>query len=205
MKFIKEACVGSLREAIIAEKKGADRIELCDNLAMGGTTQSLGTIEVAKEVLNIPVNAIIRPRGGDFVYDEIEIEIMKRDIEQCKRIGINGVVIGVLDSNNNIDTEKLKYILKGVEDMEVTFHMAFDEVEEPFKAIDLLADLGINRILTKGGKEGTAIDNSEMLKKYIEYSKERIIILPGSGITKENAIELRENTNALELHGTKIV
>lgn len=205
MKYIKEACVGSIKEALIAERNGADRIELCDNLAMGGTTQSLGTIEVANEVLSIPVNVIIRPRGGDFVYDDIEVEIMKWDIEQCRRIGVNGIVIGMLDEKNNINMEQLLYLLKYVGDMEVTFHMAFDEVENPFNAIDLLASLKINRILTKGGKEGTAIDNCESLKKYIEYSKDRIIILPGSGITKDNAEALRAYTGALELHGTKIV
>lgn len=205
MKLLKEACVGDIKEAILAEKNGANRIELCDNLAMGGTTQSLGTIEMAKRLLKIPVNAIIRPRGGNFIYDDIEVEIMKKDILECKRIGINGVVVGMLDSDNNINVEQLKYLLDDIGDLEVTFHMAFDEVNNPFESIGLLSELGINRILTKGGKEGNAIENRDMLKKYIEYSNNGIIILPGSGVTKENAEELQEYTKASELHGTKIV
>ena len=148
---IYEACVGNYVEAIEAEKRGANRIELCDNLMQDGTTPSYGTIKLAVKKTNIPVMVIIRPRGGNFEYSSDEVEIMKEDIKVCKKLGAHGVVIGAL-KGKEIDLETIEALLQECEGLSVTFHMAFDEIEDKYKAIDKLAELGINRILTKGGK-----------------------------------------------------
>lgn len=200
---ILEACVGSFKEAVIAEKKGAHRIELCDNLLEGGTTPSYGTIKKTVETLNIPVMVIIRPRGGDFVYSEEEVDIMKSDIEICKELGAKGVVIGALDGKE-IDKNVLAELINAAKPMDITFHMAFDLIEDKYKAIDILESYGVNRILTTGGYEN-ALEGKESLRNLIEYSKDKIIVMPGKGITKENREEIVNYTKAKEVHGTKIV
>src|SRR5690625_4385141 len=204
MSILKEACVGSFTEAKKAWQLGADRIELCYNLAEGGTTPSMGTIKMAKEVLDIPICVIVRPRGGSFVYTHEEIQIMEEDIKRCKQMGADGIVIGALDENNELNLEVLERLIGQAGDMELVFHMAFNLIEDKKAALDKLIDLGINRVLTSGG-EGSAFDNMENLKELIEYAKDRITILPGGGITEDNYMELVEKTGAKEVHGTKIV
>lgn len=199
-----EACVGNISEALEAEKRGASRIELCDNLMEGGTTPSFGTIELAKEKINIPFMVIIRPRGGDFVYSDEEFIVMKKDIELCKKLGVYGVVLGILDKKNNIDIEKTRELVELSKPMKVTFHMAFDEIYDKDKAIEELISLGIDRILTKGCKT-KALDGLETIKRLVKISNGRIEILPGGGITKENFKYIVENTGVREVHGTKIV
>ncbi len=203
-KLIFEACVGSYSSAKEAEIHGASRIELCDNLKEGGTTPSYGTIKIAKKNLKIPVFVIIRPRGGDFIYSQEEIEIMKEDIIQCKSLGVDGVVLGILDEGYNVNVDKLASLIELAKGMKITFHMAFDEILDKKKAIDTLVTLGVHRILTKGSNGG-AIEGKEILKELIEYSKGKIIILPGGGVTKENYHILREYLGVEEFHGTKIV
>ncbi|WP_337993004.1 copper homeostasis protein CutC [Clostridium sp. 'White wine YQ'] len=204
MEYILEAAVGSFIEAKIAEELGADRIEYCDNMLEGGTTPSIGSITIAKKVLKTPFNVIIRPRGGDFVYTEDEIEIMKMDIQECRHLGINGIVVGVLNKENKIDVEIMKNLIKLAKPMSITFHMAFDEIQDKKEAIDILADLGVDRILTKGGAD-KAEKNINELAELIKYANKKIIILPGGGITSENFKRIAEATGARELHGTKIV
>ncbi len=204
MDIIKEACVGNYREAKKADELGADRVELCDNLMEGGTTPSYGTILLAKEKLNLDIFPIIRPRGGDFVYTEDEILIMEKDIELCKKAKVDGVVFGILTKDNKIDEEKNKRLIEKAEGLNITFHMAFDEIEDSKSAIDTLIKLGVDRILTKGGKV-SALNNVDALKELIEYAGEDIIILPGGGVTKDNYMELVEKTKAKEVHGTRIV
>ncbi|MGG5460306.1 copper homeostasis protein CutC [Clostridium sp. B9] len=199
-----EACVGSYKEGKRAEELGANRIELCDNLGQGGTTPSYGTILQCKKDLNIDINVIIRPRGGDFVYSSEELEIMKSDIELCKKSGVNGVVFGFLKEDNTLDFEITKEFVEFSKPLSVTFHMAFDEIEDKLGTIDLLASLDIDRILTKGG-DISAFNNVEKLRELIEYAGDRIIILPGGGVTSENYLELKEKTLAKEFHGSKIV
>ncbi len=199
-----EACIGNYREAKKAMKLGADRLEICDNLKEGGTTPSYGTILKCKENLKVDMNVIIRPRGGDFNYSEEELEIMKTDIELCKSIGVNGVVFGFLNEDNTLDFETTKKFVELSKPLSTTFHMAFDEIENKFDALDKIASLGIDRILTKGGSE-SAFKNKEFLKELVEYAGERIIILIGGGVTKENFEELRLFTGAKEFHGSKIV
>jgi len=202
--LILEACTGSLEEAKKAEALGADRIELCDNLLEGGTTPSFGVIALAKQKIKIPLNVIIRPRGGNFVFTGDEFGAMKLDIEKCKELGGNGVVVGLLDQNDRIPQEKLKELLALAYPLSTTFHMAFDEIADQKEAVDILAGLGVHRILTKGGKN-SALENLDRLKDLIAYAGEKIIILPGGGITKENREMAARETAARELHGTKIV
>ncbi|MDZ4994105.1 copper homeostasis protein CutC [Clostridium perfringens] len=204
MTILLEACVGSYTEGKRAEELGANRIELCDNLSQGGTTPSYGTILQCKNDMKIDINVIIRPRGGNFVYSKEELNIMKNDIELCKKIGITGVVFGFLNKDNTLDFETTKEFVKLAKPLSITFHMAFDDIEDKFDAIDKIASLGIDRILTKGG-EDNAFKNKDYLKKLVEYAGERIIILPGGGVTKENFLELKKYTNANEFHGSKIV
>ncbi|MED3864266.1 copper homeostasis protein CutC [Priestia megaterium] len=204
MKYIKEACVEGYEQAKKAEKLGADRIELCDNLSEGGTTPSYGTIRYASEHLDTDINVIIRPRSGDFVYSEAEFQIMKKDVKACKDLRVNGVVFGILTEEAEIDYGRTKELIAEAYPLSVTFHMAFDEVHEKHKAIDILSELGADRILTKGGK-GSALQNLHMIRELITYANERIIILPGGGIHESNAERVMKETKAAELHGTKIV
>lgn len=204
MNILKEACVGNYMEAKRAYELGADRLELCHNLKEGGTTPSYGTILLAKEDLNLKINVIIRPRGGSFVFTEEEIQVMEKDIEICKSLKVDGVVIGALTKDNKIDEIAIKRLVKKAGDLSITFHMAFDEIDDKKEALDKLVELGIDRVLTKGG-QGKALDNQESLKELVEYAGKRIIILAGGGVTKDNYIELVKNTGVKEVHGTKIV
>ena len=187
MKILKEVCVENLAEALEAEKRGADRIELCDNLSFGGTTQSYGTIKKALEKLKIPVFPIIRPRGGDFFYTEDEIEIMKEDVKMCKSLGAEGVVLGMLTKDKKIDFSLVKEFVSLAYPMEVTFHKAIDELENPVEAVEGLINAGVKRILSSGTKE-TALEGAEILNKMIEKADGRIIIVAAGRITAENKI-----------------
>lgn len=200
---IKEACVGSYVEALTAYQKGADRIELCTNLSEGGTTPSYGTIAKTIKMITIPVMVIIRPRGGNFVYSNEEMEIMLEDIEICKKLGVYGVVIGILTPEGKVDEVNTKVLINKAKPMKVTFHMAFDEIENQEQALEQLVKLGVDRILTKGCKT-CASDGQEHLKKLVNLADNRIIILTGGGVTAENYEALVNYTNVKEVHGTKI-
>ena len=204
MKILKEVCVENLAEALEAEKRGADRIELCDNLSFGGTTQSYGTIKKALEKLKIPVFPIIRPRGGDFFYTEDEIEIMKEDVKMCKSLGAEGVVLGMLTKDKKIDFSLVKEFVSLAYPMEVTFHKAIDELENPVEAVEGLINAGVKRILSSGTKE-TALEGAEILNKMIEKADGRIIIVAAGRITAENFQEVSKKILAFEYHGKKIV
>ncbi|MCY6485744.1 copper homeostasis protein CutC [Clostridium aestuarii] len=201
--IIYEACVGNYNQALKAEKFGANRIELCDNLLEDGTTPSYGTIKRTILNLNIPVMVIIRPRGGNFEYSSDEVEIMKDDIITCKKLGAYGVVIGAL-KNCCIDKDVIKELVEIAKPISTTFHMAFDEIEDKYIAIDELSKLGVDRILTKGGNEN-ALNGKEKLKDLVRYSNNRISIMPGKGVTKENRKFILEFTGAKEIHGSKVV
>ena len=202
--FKYEACVKSLEEALKAEKFGADRVELCDNMIEGGTTPSYGTIALAKEMLNIPTMVMIRPRGGDFTYSEVEFNIMKKEIELCKYLNVYGVVFGILNKDKTIDVERVKEIVNLAKPMKITFHMAFDEVLNKEQAMEQLIEIGVDRILTKGGAPN-ATEGKEVLRDLIQKAGDRIIILPGGSLTKNNCKDFGEYVKAKELHGTKIV
>ncbi|WP_291647616.1 copper homeostasis protein CutC [Clostridium sp.] len=200
---IYEACVGNYNEAVRAEDLGANRIELCDNLLEDGTTPSFGTIKKAVEKLNIPIMVIIRPRGGNFEYSEDEADIMIQDIKLCKDLGAHGVVIGAL-KGNTIDLDLTKKMVEAAKPMKVTFHMAFDSIDDKKSAIDDLVKLGVDRILTKGGCEN-ALEGKDKLKELVDYAEDRIIIMPGKGVNKDNREYILEYTGAKEIHGTKVV
>lgn len=210
--IIKEFCAENFTTIPQAIQHGARRIELCDNLTVGGTSVSLGvlteTISYCHE-LDIPVMTIIRPRGGDFFYNDTELKMMEIDILEAKKVGADGVVIGCLtEDQSEIDIEAMDQLLAHTEGLQVTFHMAFDALskEEQFNAIDWLVERGVERILTHGGPAGTPIqDNFEHLQALIAHADGRIIILPGGGITAENAQEVIETLGVKEVHGTKIV
>ncbi|MGX7243518.1 copper homeostasis protein CutC [Enterococcus quebecensis] len=209
--MIKEFCAENFTDIPTAIRNGAGRIELCDNLAVGGTTPSTGVIE---EVISyageksIPVMTIIRPRGGDFIYNDIELKIMHTDLIEAKKMGTDGVVLGCLANDGWLDEEALELLIENAEGLQITFHMAFDELskENQFKAIDWLAEHDVHRILTHGGLAGTPIEeNFDHLKELINYANDRIIILPGGGISDKNVDAVVDALQVSEVHGTKIV
>lgn len=202
--MIREKCIGSFLEALEAQKLGAERVELCDNLAEGGTTPSYGTIKIVVEKLSIPAFVIIRPRGGDFYYTPEEIEIMKEDIKLCKKLGVKGVVIGALNSDNTINYEAIQDMINLAKPMSITFHKAIDELPNPVAEVRKLAKLGVNRILTSGTKE-TAVEGQEVLREMIKEAGDEIIIVVAGKVTKENLQEISALIPTKEYHGKKIV
>ncbi|MEG0297234.1 MAG: copper homeostasis protein CutC [Clostridium sp.] len=200
---IYEMCVGNYNGAVLAEQLGADRIELCDNLLEDGTTPSYGTIKRTIENIKVPSMVIIRPRGGNFEFSEDEVQIMLDDIKACKDLGAYGVVIGAL-KGKAMDLETTKKLVEEAKPMQITFHMAFDDIEDKFAAIDQLVELGVQRILTKGGM-ANAIEGKDALRELVNYADGRIIIMPGKSVTKANRDEILEYTGAKEIHGTKVV
>ena len=202
--MIKEACVESFEKALEAQNQGANRIELCENLIVGGTTPSYGTVKVCLEKLNIPIFPMIRARGGNFIYSKDEIEIMKEDIKIFKELGVKGLVLGCLTSDNKIDLELTKELVDLAYPMEVTFHKAIDEIQNPLDYIDDLVNIGIKRILTSGGK-ATALEGKDLINEIIKKSNERLKIVVAGKVTKENLNELSNLISSDEFHGKLIV
>ena len=202
--MIKEACVESFEKALEAQSNGANRIELCENLAVGGTTPSYGTVKICLEKLNIPIFPMIRARGGNFVYSKDEIEIMKEDIKVFKDLGVKGLVLGCLTSDNKIDLELTKTLVNLAYPMEITFHKAIDEISNPLDYIEDLVNIGIKRILTSGGK-ATALEGKDLINDMIKKSNGRLKIVVAGKVTKENLNELSNLISADEFHGKLIV
>ena len=200
-----EICANSYQSAVNAQKAGADRIELCAELSVGGITPSFGLLkQVAKEI-TIPINVLIRPRSGNFCYSDEEFKIMKSDIQICKELGFSGIVSGILHSDNSIDIKKTKELIELSKPLSFTFHRAFDCVTNPKESLKQLIDLKVDRILTSGLQEKAA-QGIDLLKNLNELAKDKIILLPGSGITPENAA-LFKNAGFKEIHtsATKII
>jgi len=202
--ILREACVGSFKESCSAVAKGANRLELCENLLEGGTTPSYGTIAMAQERLNTPLLVMIRPRGGNFVYTTDESEIMKRDIQICKELGVYGVVFGVLTEDDKLDMAAMKTLVALSKPMKITCHMAFDTLEDPLEGLEQLIELEIDRVLTKGGKIN-ALEGIPTLKKLVTLASDRIIIVAGGGVNEANYQMIAEKTGVKEVHGTKIM
>jgi copper homeostasis protein len=196
-----EICVGSLQSAIAAQAGGADRIELCDNLAEGGTTPSYGMLVQCKKLLQIPFFPIIRPRGGDFIYLKDEFEIMKDDVSCCRDMGCEGIVIGILRKDGSIDIDRCAELIALAGTMQITFHRAFDRCNDLERGLEDIIQLGCNRVLTSGGKE-YAFDGVEALKSLVSQAGTRIIIMPGSGINELNLHTILKETSATEFHST---
>lgn len=197
--FIIEICANSVESAIQAQLGGANRIELCDNLMEGGTTPSIGMIKCAVKNLDIPINVIIRPRGGDFCYSEIEFESMLNDIFILKETGINGVVVGVLKPDGSIDLERCKKLIDAARPLEITFHRAFDMVKNPFQSLEDIISMGIERLLTSGLQQ-TAQQGSTLISELNRLANGRLIIMPGSGINENSISELIQTTACREYH-----
>lgn len=194
-----EAAAFSLTSAINAYHGGADRIELCTAYAEGGLTPSAGAILLAKEKIPVPIHVMIRPRGGDFIYGEHDIEAMLKDIEFCKKNEIAGVVFGILNTAGNIDKQLCKLLADHAGGMSLTFHRAFDICANPLKAIDDIVACGFHRILTSGQK-ANAMEGLDNIASYVEHAANRIIIMPGSGINKDNAMHIAQQTKCSEMH-----
>ena len=196
-----EVCANSLRSALAAQEGGAIRVELCDNLPEGGTTPSYAQIALAKKLLDLQVYPIIRPRGGDFLYSDLEFELMKEDIKVCRELRCDGVVISILKSDGSVDKERCGELIALAGDMQVTFHRAFDMSNDLFKALEDVIELGCVRILSSGA-ESSAFKGAEVLRRLITQANERISIMPGAGINIDNIAEIIRLTGAKEFHAS---
>lgn len=209
--MIKEFCAENYLDIPTAIKNGANRIELCDNLAVGGTTPSKGVIQASVaycEARQVPVMTMIRPRKGNFYYTNTELAIMKTDLLLAKELKTSGLVFGCLDANNCLDKPALLELINLADGLEITFHMAFDSIpqDKQFAALDWLADHHVTRILTHGGDAKQPLSQTlPHLKELIAYAKGRITILPGGQITYTNATKIATSLGVNEVHGTKII
>jgi copper homeostasis protein len=199
-----EICANSLTSAFAAQEGGATRVELCDNLRDGGTTPSYGQIALAKSKLNIPVFPIIRPRAGDFLYSDLEFEIMKADVIACKTLGCPGVVFGILTPAGKVDLERCTILKTLAGPMSVSFHRAFDMTRSLPEALESLIDIGFERVLSSGSFP-TAIEGASILSELIKQARNRIQVMPGSGIRPGNVRTLVEMTSAQALHASLLV
>lgn len=196
-----ECCCTDAAEAFEAMKGGAGRIELCEDLPCGGVTPSRSGIEATLNSVNIPVNVLIRARGGNFVYSEDEINAMIESVRMCRNLGVNGVVVGALRKDGSIDTDAVKRLMAEAEGLHVTFHRAFDECSDPFKALEDIIALGCDRLLT-AGHASNVNDGEHTLKELNEKAAGRIIILAGSGVRPGNIARLEASTGCKEFHSS---
>jgi copper homeostasis protein len=200
-KTLLEICCGSIDDAIQAEIGGADRVELCSALFLGGLTPSIGTIQEAKRRLKIPVMAMVRPRGGGFCYTDAEFATMERDAEAALDAGADGVVFGILKEDGRIDQRRSARMRKLIGEHQAVFHRAFDVTPDPFKALEQLIDLGITRVLTSGQKD-SAPEGVELIAKLVGRARKRIEILPGGGIRPYNMNDIVRRTRCRQIHMT---
>ena len=194
-----EACVNSAISAIEAQKGGADRVELCENMLEGGCTPSAGAIRFARKHLHIGLFVMIRPRGADFCYSPEEFEIMGNDVITAKELGADGVVFGILKPNGTIDKERMSRLAKLAHPMGITCHRAFDMTVDPFNAMNDLIDLGIDRILTSGQND-SALLGAPLIRELIKKAQNKIILMPGHGIKEHNLKKVILETGASEFH-----
>jgi copper homeostasis protein len=198
-KILLECCVGSVESAVNAELGGAGRVELCSALELGGVTPSSAVIRLARERIGVPLFVLIRPRGGDFHYSPVEVEVMKTDIAAARDLGADGIVLGILREDGNVDVERTAELIEAAGGASITFHRAFDSTPDPLAALETLRELGVNRVLTTGGAD-RAEESLTGLEKLAEAAAGRIGILPGGGINHENCRRIIEQTGAREIH-----
>lgn len=199
--MIFEVCAFNIQSAIIAQRAGAARVELCDNPVEGGTTPSYGTIKETRERISILLYPIIRPRAGNYYYDKEEYSIIKRDILMCRELGCDGISVGAQTIDSEIDTGMLKRIVEWAGPLGVTCNRAFDCAPDPFRALEDIISCGCERILTSGQKSA-APDAGELLGKLVKQAGNRIIIMPGAGINSSNIRKLIQESGAREYHGS---
>jgi len=201
MTHVLEIASNSVTSALAAQRGGADRIELFDNLAEGGTTPSFGSIALAREQLQIPLFVLIRPRPGDFHYDALERDIMLRDIQQCRALGCDGVVIGALDADGNVDMPLCRELVQAAGPMQVTFHRAFDAARDLSVALEDVISLGCQRVLSSGG-EASAEAGADVLYALMKQAEGRISVMAGAGIKPGNIAAVAKATGCVELHAS---
>jgi copper homeostasis protein len=197
--FMIENCANSVQSCVEAQKGGADRVELCAGIPEGGTTPSLGEIVAARKLLHIKLHVIIRPRGGDFLYSPLELEIMEHDIQEAVRLGADGVVFGCLTKDGAIDMPANERLMKAATGISTTFHRAFDCCKNPSEALEQIISLGFKRILTSG-QESAADKGIPLLKSLNEQSKGRIILMAGCGVNERNIAKIYKETDIKEYH-----
>lgn len=201
VKYVIEIATSDFVTTAAAVQGGADRIELCANLSEGGTTPSRGHIKKCREAFAVPIYPIIRPRGGDFLYTREEFDIMLEDVLLCKQLGCDGVVIGLLDAEGSIDLQRTGKLIDAAYPLGVTFHRAFDRCRDPFGALEQLIALGCERILTSG-QQPTVVTAVATIAELNRIAGNRIVIMPGSGVRKENIRMLAQETGCVEFHSS---
>jgi copper homeostasis protein len=196
-----EVAANSVASACAAQAGGAGRVELCAALELGGLTPSQATIALARERLRIPLYVLIRPRAGDFLYDEPECEAMRRDIEACAALGCDGVVLGVLDADGDVDVARCRALMAAAGGMGVTFHRAFDLARDPRRALEAIVALGCERVLTSGG-QASAMEGAALIRALVAQAAGRVSVMPGAGVNAGNLAALAAATGAREFHAS---
>lgn len=196
-----EVAANSLASALAAQAGGAGRIELCSALELGGLTPSHGEIALVREQVGLPLYVLIRPRAGDFLYNAHELRTMRRDIEACAALGCDGVVLGVLDADGQVDRPACQELIAAAAGMGVTFHRAFDLVRDPVQALEDVVALGAERILTSGGKP-SALDGAAAIQACIAQAAGRLVVMPGAGVSVDSIARIAALTGASELHAS---
>lgn len=199
MSVLVEACVDTVGSAVAAEAGGAGRVELCAALGEGGTTPSPGTVALARERLTIPLFVLVRPRGGDFLYDADDVEVMRRDVAAARAAGADGVVLGALTADGRVDAAVTRALVDAARPMRVTFHRAFDVARDQAEALEALVALGVDRVLTSGGAPSAAAGTAR-LTALVRRAGGRIAVLAGGGVRAENAAALVAATGVREVH-----
>lgn len=194
-----EVVVYNIDSALRAQEGGADRIELCANPAEGGTTPSFGMIEQVRQNISLDVYVMIRPRGGDFCYSNYEFHIMKRDLSQCQRLSVDGLVFGILTEDGRIDKRKCKELIAKARPLKVTCHRAFDMTRDPFEALEDCIEIGFDRILTSG-QQPKAIEGVRLIAELVQKAEGRIAIMAGSGVNEDTVTEIVKTTAVNEIH-----
>lgn len=196
-----EIAANSLASALAAQDGGADRIELCSALELGGLTPSRALIECARERIRLPLYVLIRPRAGDFVYDDLECEVMARDIALCRDCGCDGIVVGALAAGGGVDLARSRDLIAAAGTLGVTFHRAFDLAGDPLRALEDVIGLGCERVLTSGGR-ASALAGTAAIARLVIAASGRVAIMPGAGIDAENIVRIRAETGATEFHAS---
>jgi copper homeostasis protein len=194
-----EICANSPESCIQAQSGGAHRVELCAGLLEGGTTPSYGSILAARQIPNVALHVIIRPRGGDFLYSPSELSVMLSDIQLCKDLRADGVVFGCLTRAGDVDVAAMRRLMDASVPLSVTFHRAFDVCRDPFRALEDLIALGVDRVLTSG-QQPTAERGADLIAELVRRAEGRIIVMPGCGVSERNVAEIARRTGATEFH-----
>ncbi|MFC4765055.1 copper homeostasis protein CutC [Dyella koreensis] len=199
--FLLEVAANSVASAVAAQEGGAGRVELCTALELGGLTPSMALIAMVRERLHIPLYVLIRARAGDFLYNDLECELMRRDIETCAALACDGVVLGVLDAEGAIDKARCRMLIEAAGEMGVTFHRAFDMTRDPEQALEDIIELGCERVLTSGA-QASAPEGAPLIRKLVTQSTGRITVMPGAGVSAQNIAALAKATGAHEFHAS---